>query len=92
MEMLITSDYFHKTTDQIWIEITELIGQKEKNQLPRNILPSLAKGKLCEKKKEKKRFIDQLVLFRLTFIYFIKYRSSCSEVFSRVAILRISSM
>ena len=55
MEMLITSDYFHKTTDQIWIENTELIRQKEKNQFPRNILPSLAKGKLCGKKKKKRK-------------------------------------
>ena len=49
MEMLIPSDYFHKTPDLIdWTK-----REKPVAKLPRNILPSLAKGKLREKEKKK---------------------------------------
>ena len=48
---LVISDYFHKTTNQLWIENSKMTGLKRLQKIPRkvNVSLSLTKRKLAEK-------------------------------------------
>ena len=47
---LVISDYFHKTTNQHWIENSRMTGLKDWKIFLDNVSLSLAKRKLAEKK------------------------------------------
>ena len=46
---LVISDYFYKTTNQLWTEDSKMTGLKDCKSCRKNVSLSLAKGKLEEK-------------------------------------------
>ena len=57
---MVISDYFHKTTNQLWIENSKMTRLKDCKSCQENVSLSLSKRKLAEKKMNQSFLINQV--------------------------------
>ena len=92
---LVISDYFYKTTNQLWIENSKMTGLKNCKRWQENVSLSLAKRKLAEKNAMKiwKKWMEIFKSIRWGHVCFhIPHKSKKKLLFFRLTYLEYNFM